>query len=442
MARVLTSAVLWLALLLAVVLPSGHTDDHHHSTPQPERVYWNQTPREWKQIKHVSPRGYADPPDPRFLETIGVEWRQPRLDALGNYCDVGARLSFRSGTDPTLRPIDWYQVVSLYASGTPEVQPDWSGGITSANSTECTLAVSHSGAVRFRIDLRELERDSGRPQSYQFGLALAQQSIAENGSLRVISQSSDPVLPASVRLLEFPAAPKLATELGLINEASGWPFSNRNGVALIRTVNALHQLGKHDALSILEQYLQMAQYPDYFSEREIVFWIIRALFEPIHENELIPSPAIAVYLVNSDSSAAVEWPLRPMTISHDVPFMVGHQINMGGMPEDPTSHIEWARQHCVLRAKPLMPSANPLAAAEAILSSSQFKQLEEHTREAATASVRAQAVAMTENLLTSLPKEQQTRKMDDALWQKLLAEAANLAMQWDPIREAFVVGNK
>src|SRR5262249_45767503 len=162
------------------------------------------------------------------------------------------------------------------------------------------------------------------------------------------------------------------------NRASGWPFSNPNGVELIRAVNALQPLGKERALAVLEKYVELTQgggYFSYFSDREIVFWIIRLLFEPIRLDDRIPSPAIRVFLSDRQFPEAMKWPLNPMAVFGDVPFMVGHRIGSSGHPEEPSSHIRWARLHGVIRDDPLVPTANPLGAAEAILGSRRFKAL-------------------------------------------------------------------
>ena len=121
-----------------------------------------------------------------------------------------------------------------------------------------------------------------------------------------------------------------------------------------------------------------------------------------------------MYLVDRDSVQALQWPLNPMAVSRDVPFMVGHEIDRGGgMPEDPSVHIRWARLHGVIRDDPLIPRSNPLAAAEAILDSESFKALDGFTRNRATQAIRSQALAMVQGLLEPIRVPE---NVDDDQW--------------------------
>ena len=161
-------------------------------------------------------------------------------------------------------------------------------------------------------------------------------------------------------------------------------------------------LGKERALAVLEEYVALTRRFDYFSDQEIVFWIIRLLFEPIRLDDRIPVPGIAVFLVDRGSAEALQWPLNPMAVSADVPFMVGRRSD-GGHAEPPSSHIRWARLHGVIRDDPLVPTANPLAAAEAILNSRGFKALDDFSRAQATEAIRSQALAMVEGIVQPNP---------------------------------------
>lgn len=123
----------------------------------------------------------------------------------------------------------------------------------------------------------------------------------------------------------------------------------------------------------MEQFIEFSDDHDYFEERHIVFWVIRVLFVPDRPGDRIPIPAIAVSLDYKGGRERTRWPLNPIDIVDDIPFMVGHQVNLGGQEAHPSSHVEWARQHGTLREKSLSPATNPLAAAEQILRSRRFR---------------------------------------------------------------------
>ncbi len=138
---------------------------------------------------------------------------------------------------------------------------------------------------------------------------------------------------------------------------------------------------------------------EYFSDREIVFWIVRLLFELIRLGDRNPRPKIAVFLDDRSFADDMRWPLNPLEIVDGIPFMVGHQAGMGGMPEDPLSHILWARRLGVIRDEPLIPATSPPKAAQTILDSRRFQALDESSRERASRSLRLQAHAMVRELL-------------------------------------------
>src|SRR5438045_5532421 len=107
-----------------------------------------------------------------------------------------------------------------------------------------TAVRTTSGKFQVRIDLRKTQQNRKREQSFQFGIALAKHSATRKAAQSVVWSSRTSAIPSTVRMLSVPAAPKLSAELEQINRASGWPFSNPNGVELIRAVNALQALGK------------------------------------------------------------------------------------------------------------------------------------------------------------------------------------------------------
>jgi hypothetical protein len=423
-----------LSLVFAFVLPpvvSVESADDSYSM-RGTSSHW--TRQEWTvTIDYAGIKNFADRPDEGELKGLSIEWQKPELDKLGNICIIRGQVKMTDDRKQT-KAINWFQGVTVYLGMASEAKPDWSKGMNQADTLDNTAVTSPTGTFEARVDLREAKQDRGRVQSFQFGAALAKHNVRSKTDQTVVWNSRSPAIPSSVQMLSIPAAPPLSRELLAINNASQWPFKKPNGVELIRAVNALQPLGKERALKVLEEYLDLTRGGGYWSDEEIVFWIIRLLFEPIQASDRIPSPAIAVFLDDRELPDAMKWPLSPMALQDDVPFMLGRQIGMGGHPEHPSSHIDWARLHGVIRKQPLAPTADPLAAAEAILQSRRFKALDKPSRDQATRAIRSQALAMATDLVQ--PKDGR-KPVDDEQWNSRLKKAAEDRIQWDAKSEQF-----
>jgi hypothetical protein len=397
---------------------------------------WTRSGDTWEQIDyHPDTREYGARPEDNTLKSITVVWKPLELDALGHLCRVRGQLRIPTQTPGHTEPINWFQGVSIYLAMQPDTKLDWTNGIDLNSAVGKTDVVNTSGEFSLSFDLRDdVHHNRKLVQSFQFGLALATHADGQ----RVHWTSRTPAIPASLAMLSLPAARPLSRELELIDAAACWPFSDPKGVELIRAVNALRPLGKDQALATLEKYVELTKDSQYtFDGQEIVFWIIRLLFEPIRLEDRIPSPAIAVFLVEDNSPEAHFWPLNPIELVEGIPFMVGRRIGLGGHPEHPSSHIQWARRHGVIRDEPLIPTKNPLAAAEALLTSPRFRQLDEWARESGTDSIRSQALAMIGDLVKPLPKKHRTKSQQNLDWADRLAEAEKLQIHWDPKQEKF-----
>jgi hypothetical protein len=400
---------------------------------------WHWTPQEWTYTgKYANIRNYTYRPNEEALKGLSVEWQKPEMDTLGNVCTIRGQVKTTHGQKQT-KPIDWFQGVTVYLGMVPDAKPDWSKGMDQADTLSETALTSPTGTFQAQFDMRKSKQERSKSQSFQFGLALANHAVRNKTDQEVVWNSRTPAIPSSVEMLSVPAAQAMSRELQLINRASGWPFTNPNGVDLIRAVNALQSLGKERALKVLEEYVDLARGRDYNSDQEIVFWIIRVLFEPIQVGDRIPSPAIAVHLDDRDFPEAMKWPLNPMTVHGDVPFMLGHQTNMSGSPEPPWSHLRWAQLHGVIRDNPLAPTEDPLAAANAILQSRRFKALDKYSRDEATKAIRLQALAMVGALIHPTNER---KPIDDDQWQSSVKKASEGGVRWDAKREQFVTEPK
>jgi hypothetical protein len=399
---------------------------------------WHWTPDEWTYTEtNHNAGGYADRPGEGTLNAITAAWRRPELDALGNFCTVRGRLSVADYDNGKERPVDWLQGITVYMGIAPEAKPDWSEGMNQRDTVFKKGIVQQSGEFKLRIDLRKTKQDRARAQLFQFGVALAIHTATGGTRQTIVWNSRSPAIPAASSMLTVPAAPELSRELDLINRTSGWPFSNPDGTDLIRAVNSLQRLGKDKALAVLEKYLELVSQADYRDEQDIVFWIVRLLFEPIQPNKPLRPPAIAVLLDDREVAEVDKWPLNPIGVIDDMPFMLGRRINMAGMPQSPKTYVKWARHSGVVRERRLMPAKDPIVAAETLFGDQRFLALDDFARNAADRIVRLQATAMAG--LTARAASGRLSSIDDLSWEASVTAAARRIMSWDADRERFTI---
>ena len=401
---------------------------------------WHWTPKEWtySETDHDT-KDFAARPDEATVNAIVVEWQEPKRDALGNFCIIGGQLTVPGENNAGNRPVDWLQGITVYMATTPDQKPDWSRGMNQADTVHSNAVLKQSGKFQLRIDLRKATQDRKLARTYQFGIALARHIDSTDTRQKIVWNSRAPAIPATIAMLHIPAAAELSHAIGLVNHASGWPFRNPDGTDLIRAVNALQQLGKDKAIAELEKYIELTSGPDYHSESEIVFWIARVLFPP-EPGELLQRPAIGVFLDDRDAADSDKWPLNPMAVVNDIPFMLGHQISTSGRPAHPSSVIKFAKNHGILREKALAPTTDPLTAAEFLFADDKFKVLDEYSRKEATRLIRSQALTMAGIALQKgfLGPVSFYDELDDRNWKAVIAKTARRQISWDKKLEQFV----
>lgn len=372
--------------------------------------------------------------DSAMLAALSVEWQPIERDKLGNGCYVRGRLLFPDAQQAKSLAGQIHAI--LYMSRQSEVKRDWSGGAYSELDLIREAEVTAAGEFRFHVDLLDLESRRDVNQSFQRGLAVEMSDAADRDL---------PAIPSSVGLQQVPSAPPLPPEMEVICRTRGWPFENPNSVDLIQAVNVLQAMGKERALGAIERYIAISEGHEHFYRSDHLFWILRLLFEPIELGKRRHGPAIAVYLVDSRSVDAASWPLEPLELVDDIPFMVGRRIALGGMPEHPSKYIQWVREHAIIRQYPLQPSTNPIAAAQKLTSSNKFKQLfdregdwRQYTRDNTIGEIQNLALAMLPGILSPLPEDIYERSELDPLWQARVDEAAHYQIIWDKNSQQFV----
>ena len=69
------------------------------------------------------------------------------------------------------------------------------------------------------------------------------------------------------------------------------------------------------------------------------------------------------------------WPLYPVHLQDDIPFFLVYGGGLGGQPDQPERHVDWAEKHGRIRSKPLRPIDNPMLAAARLAALPQTKRL-------------------------------------------------------------------
>ncbi|MEZ6134271.1 MAG: hypothetical protein R3C53_05100 [Pirellulaceae bacterium] len=97
-----------------------------------------------------------------------------------------------------------------------------------------------------------------------------------------------------------------------------------------------------------------------------------------------------------------------------------------GTPEEPRSHIQYVRRHCVIRDGPLQPSRDPILTAQQLIESPLVARMPERDRGFAISDIRNQAIQLLpEERRVDLPMRQ--KEMD---WHEVLKRAQAERLVW------------
>ena len=398
--------------------------------------------RWYRTIKYRGEPKLAPRPNEQTLDSLIVEWDEPRLDTLGNVCRVSGRILSPASGGNTKRPVNWHQGVSIILATEPELFMDWSKGVSSLTSMKETDTLSSDGEFGVEIDLRDADRkwDLSIARSYQFGILLATHTTGGTNT-QVKWASEDPVLKNSIQMLKIPKAAEISRELSLVNIASEWP-NGANAIDLIRAVNALQQLGKEKALDTLESYTELRIASDKYWEGEILSWIVLLLFEPIELEERTPYWVVGIAEIGRQPDGTnPTWPLGPIALVDDVPFLVGYSAGSSGPGFHPMRPVWWAREKGVIRDKPLQPTTNPVVAGGKLLSGRRLIAAGKNRFDSPTNRVVRQVLGMVQSNFDEELDEDWDRNAYQN-WEKFEAAFEKYPMTWDRKSQNFVTSKK
>ena len=356
-------------------------------------------------------------PARNIQERLKVRLSTPEIDQLGNNCKIVGELY----NPETGKVISWKQPLTVGIE-----RKEFSQGATSKWSDydfiehDCTKT-ELNGKFSLTFDIREFDRDLTKAQVHRVFVAVGTQEVVGE-RLKVRWSSEDALLQLDQETLEIPANPKIDRIQFLLNEAGKHEHSYQPE-PIIRAVNALHRLGKQQAVAAIEEHLKMLGGGDLssFGEEEHVFTILRVLFEPVDPTAKFPVPRN--FSASVDGEVEKEWPLNPVVLVAGIPFKYHRSMGGSGTPEIAASHLEFVKQSCVLRERPLKPTLNPIQAAEVLCESQKVQLLDkEYSRPQAIDAIREQAISMLQ------------KKYREQEWNSVSETAGKLILVWDDER--------
>jgi hypothetical protein len=217
------------------------------------------------------------------------------------------------------------------------------------------------------------------PSSFQVALCFL---AKDRDAIHISNRTS--IIKQSISFIQVPGPARLSATIRAINSVPNIADANYNPVLLLKAVNHLWALGREGALAGLREYIRTAptnlaqpRDPDNIDTGNVqsAVLIIRLLFEPKLEGGRIPYPRIGKMTPFPDRNDRRLWPLYPLAIQNDIPFMLAKGYGLFGAAEDPAFHLRWAEDQGKLRAMPLKPPDNPLKSVDLLIAMPQTARL-------------------------------------------------------------------
>jgi hypothetical protein len=212
-------------------------------------------------------------------------------------------------------------------------------------------------------------------------------------------------------------------------------------VRLIRAVNALQPLGKERALKALREYVRLAEglaFEDCFKyqiDGYRVLPIARLLFEN--------PPPFVLGAGDVPPPAGREWPLFPMALVQDVPFMLVSGYMLAGKAQSAQEYLRLLQGS--IREAPLSPRASALEAADDLTQSDAWKALHLGPGNEGRKrwQVRGQALGALRAIFARRPEEISNDCCVDPTepqWRSTVDRAKAAGILWSPELQDFIIG--
>jgi hypothetical protein len=360
---------------------------------------------------------------------------------------IKGKLLLMAEDGKAVRPVDWAQGVRVVIARDHKDRPDWSKRHDKKDSAWSDCVVERDGTFLATFPLHEIRRPVGRTESFQVAL-----SLGTKAGQTITWKNSVPVLPQSVGAVKITGPDPLSPALQAICGAPSVGQKGFNPAALVRAVNHLQALGKDRAIAELRAFLKIARACQFVerdpanidtSDRDCVFLIVRLLFEPADPKGQRPWLRVGRMLPSPAAEDKALWPLFPLALQDDIPFIVMDFIDSGWVAKDPGIHVDWAEKHGKLRARPLRPADDPLRAAEDLGAQPPAKKLLGEPKSHLGGMLRRQGYNMVKSIVKLQPGSFEFYPCPnydaDADWKELRKNAAKLSIRWDVQKQTYVV---
>jgi len=213
-----------------------------------------------------------------------------------------------------------------------------------------------------------------------------------------------------------------------------------NPVSLIRAVNVLQALGKEKVLKALRAYVRLSgELPvtdcfKYQVDEYRVLPVARLLFD---------GPPFVLGAGDVAPPAGRDWPLFPIVLAQDVPFMLVSGYILGGKGQSAGEYLEQLKGP--LREDPLAPRVTALEAADALTESEAWKALHLGPGNEGRKKwqVRGQALGALGAVFARRPEETSNDCCVDpteAQWRATVERAKSAGILWSPQLQEFIIG--
>ena len=294
---------------------------------------------------------------------------------------IRGRLMIESVDGKRRQPIDWFQGIRLVVSRLPDKKHDWSKTQEGHDAVWEESVIRENGEFMVTMSPGELRRSVGKETRFQAAISLGQKE-----GTTITWRNTFAVLPQSVAMLTIPGPPAINETLQIINGAPSYDQHDFNPAKLVRTVNHLMPMGKEKAIHELREFMKIARDASLeratrvdedidTSNKTCVFLIVRLLFEPEDPKDKLPDILTVPFVPAPAKADKYLWPLHPVYLQDDIPFFLVYGGAMGGQPDQPERHVDWAEEHGKIRSKPLRPLDNPVIAAGRLILLPQTKRL-------------------------------------------------------------------
>jgi hypothetical protein len=325
--------------------------------------------------------GYVDNDNPVWKgDQYWTTWKDDNSLRPDRQLSLRGRLLIESNDGKSRKPIDWVQGVRVIVSRLPEKKHDWSRRQEMHEAVWGDFVIREKGEFLVFVSPGEVCRAVGKELRFQVAL-----SLGEKNGQSITWKNTETALPQSVAMLKIPGPPAISETMQIINGVPSYDQNDFNPAKLVRAVNHLMPMGKEKAIRELRAFLKIARDSTNetvrcdenidTSDRTCVFLIVRLLFECAEPKGELPGIATVPFMPVPDEKDRKFWLLHPVYLQDDVPFFLCNGGALGGMPDQPERHVDWAEEHGRIRSRPLRPLDNPMTAAGRLIALPQTKRL-------------------------------------------------------------------